>query len=130
MGINLHHYLSLHANALQLRDQRASQIANNLANTNTPNYKARDIDFKSSLQSALQGSAQATVTTDAKHIAMGTDFASQLKYRVPAHSALDGNTVDKDMETAAYTKNALEYQASLSFLDNKIKMMMHALRGE
>lgn len=130
MGLDLDSYLNVHAQALQLRDKRSSQIANNLANTNTPNYKAKDIDFSSTLQGYLQGSAQSMQTTNSMHIKGGTDFVSQLKYRVPHQGSLDGNTVDKDLETAAFTKNALDYQASLSFLDGKIKSMMKAFRGE
>tara|TARA_B100000949_G_C14032960_1_gene346248 strand:- start:132 stop:524 length:393 start_codon:yes stop_codon:yes gene_type:complete len=130
MGLDLDSYFNLHAQALQLRDKRSSQIANNLANTNTPNYKAKDIDFGSTLQSYLQGSAQHMNTTSAQHISGGADFATQLKYRIPSQSSLDGNTVDKNLETAAFTKNALDYQASLSFLDGKIKSVIKAFRGE
>ena len=130
MAINLDSYFNLHAQALQLRDKRSSQIANNLANTNTPNYKAKDIDFGSTLQSYLQGSAQHMNTSNAQHIPGGVDFATQLKYRIPSQASLDGNTVDKNLETAAFTKNALDYQASLSFLDGKIKSVIKAFRGE
>ena len=68
--------------------------------------------------------------TATNHINTNADFSTQLKYRTPNQASLDGNTVDKDMETTEFARNALNYQASLSFLDNKIKSMVVALKGE
>lgn len=130
MAINLDSYLGIHAKALVARDQRASQLANNLANVNTPNYKAMDVDFNELLAANMAGSAQQTTVTSPNHISTNTDFSGNLKYRVASQVSFDGNTVDKDVETAEFARNALNYQASLSFLDNKIKSMMVALKGE
>ncbi|ARG97792.1 flagellar basal body rod protein FlgB [Legionella micdadei] len=131
MAFNLDGYLGIHAKALMLREQRTSQLANNLANINTPNYKAKDIDFNEVLSQAMEGaSAQQMVTDAANHISGQSTFQSQLMYRIPSHITLDGNTVDKDLETTAFASNAVGYQASLTFLNNKIKTMMTALKGE
>lgn len=130
MALNLDSYFGIHAKALAARDERSSQLANNLANSNTPNYKAMDVDFNELLASKMAGSSQHMLQTDANHINPQADFHSTLKYRIPTHSTFDGNTVDKDVETTEFARNALNYQASLSFLDGKIKSMMMALKGE
>lgn len=130
MALNLDSYLGIHAKALVARDHRASQLANNLANVNTPNYKAVDVDFNELLTATMAGSSQQLQTSSPNHINTNADFSANLKYRVPAHDSLDGNTVDKDVETAEFAKNALNYQASLNFLGSKIKTMMAALKGE
>ncbi|KTD63863.1 flagellar basal body rod protein FlgB [Legionella spiritensis] len=130
MAINLDNYFGVHARALMLREQRASQLANNLTNANTPNYKARDINFNETLKQAMSSSSQQMTTDSPGHIAGTGDFSSQLQYRVPKHMSLDGNTVDKEIETTEFARNALSYQASLSFLDGKIRSMMAALKGE
>lgn len=130
MALNLDSYFGIHAKALQARDQRASQIANNLANVNTPNYKAKDVDFNEYLAATMSKGSSPMKTTSPNHMNANADFSAQLKYRKPIHASLDGNTVDKDMETAEFARNSLNYQASLSFLDNKIKSMSMALRGE
>ena len=130
MTLNLDSYLGIHAKALVARDQRSSQLANNLANLNTPNYKAKDVDFNEILTANMAGNTQKPTVTSPNHIDTGTDFSSHLKYRVSNHASMDGNTVDKDRETAEFSRNALNYQASLNFLNSKIKSMMVALRGE
>ncbi len=130
MTINLDSYLGIHAKALMAREERTSQLANNLANVNTPNYKAMDVNFNELLAAKMAGSEQQMKTTSPQHINTQADFNAQLKYRVTSHVSLDGNTVDKDLETTEFARNSLNYQASLSFLDSKIKSMMFALRGE
>lgn len=130
MALNFNSYFGVHADALLIREQRASQLANNIANMNTPNYKAMDVDFNQILSTKMAGQSQKMNTTASNHMDMKSDFSTQLKYRVPHHASLDGNTVDKDIETSEFARNALNYQASLSFIDNKIKSMMLALKGE
>jgi flagellar basal-body rod protein FlgB len=131
MALNLDSYLGIHAKALVVRDQRASQLANNIANVNTPNYKAKDIDFNEVLSARMEEGAGSMQTTSAMHMNPSVQTGGvNLKYRVPSNSSLDGNTVDKEMEVAEFTRNSINYQASLSFLSNKIKLMTTALRGE
>jgi flagellar basal-body rod protein FlgB len=129
MGLDLDTYFGIHAKALSLRDQRASQLAMNITNADTPHYKAKDMDFQAALSQAQ--SAQNKLVTDApNHMSASPEFSLVLNERKSTHVSLDGNTVDKDREIIDFSRNALNYQASLSFLDNKIKSMMLALRGE
>ncbi|BCA95140.1 flagellar basal body rod protein FlgB [Legionella antarctica] len=130
MALNLDSYLGIHAKALIARDQRASQLANNLANANTPNYKAMDVDFNELLAASMGGDTQSVQVTAPNHINTNVDFSANLKYRTTNNTSLDGNTVDKDIETTEFARNALNYQATLSFLDGKIKSMVLALKGE
>lgn len=122
----------IHEQALKLRSYRSELLAGNLANADTPGYKARDFDFAQVLRGELQPSAHLN-TTNARHIgAGGPDIARQvtLGYRVPQQPSVDGNTVDADVEQMAFTRNAMEYQASLSFLGGRIKGLLSAIRGE
>ena len=130
MALNLDSYLGIHAKALVARDHRASTLANNLANANTPNYKAQDVDFNEVLTATMASDSQQMSVTSPNHIDTNADFSAHLKYRVSSQTSIDGNTVDKDMETMEFTRNSLNYQASLSFLDNKIKSMMLAMKGD
>ncbi len=129
-AINLNSYFGLDTKALSASEERATVIANNLANVDTPNYKAKDIDFNEYLTASMEGGNQQIKMTSPNHIGANSEFSTILKYRQVDHVSLDGNTVDKDIETTEFAKNALNYQASLSFLTNKIRYMMMALKGE
>lgn len=130
MAFDLDSYLGIHAKSLMLREKRTSQLAQNIANVNTPHYKAQDIDFNDALGQAMNASAQQMAVNSPNHLNGQSSFDAQLKYRTPSHVSLDGNTVDKNMETTQFASNATAYQASLTFLDNKIKTMMSAWKGD
>lgn len=129
-ALNINSYLGMDAKALSASEERASVIANNLANANTPNYKAKDIDFNEYLTASMAGGAQQLKATSPNHIGANSNFSTILKYRPAEQITLDGNTVNKDVETTEFAKNSVNYQASLSFLNNKIRYMNMALRGE
>lgn len=129
MPISFDSALGIHAKALAVRSRRAEMLASNIANADTPGYKARDIDFRSVLSQAQSSSK--LKTTHPNHIAGATaDAAMQTLYRVPNQPSLDGNTVDAQLEKSAFAENALRYQASLEFLSGKFKGMKAALKGE
>ena len=121
-------YFGVSAVAMPLRDQRMKLIASNLANADTPNYKARDIAFDDVLRQAA-GTAAPLQTTDARHM-NGLNLQPQLFERTPLQPSLDGNTVDPDIERAAYGRAALEYRASLSFVESKVRSMLTAITGQ
>jgi len=143
-------YVGLDAAALKLQSRRMELLAKNLANADTPGYKAQDIDFRAALAAAgaapaspagastagVAGGALQLATTDAQHLggASGANGANgapdpQLKYRVPLAPSLDGNTVDEQLEQAAFAENTVRYQASLSFLTTKLRDLMTAITG-
>lgn len=130
MAINLDKAFGLHGAALRLQTQRAQLLAGNLANADTPNYKARDVDFQSLLEGAA-GKGQLK-TTHTNHIggSGGTVAEPEVMYRNPVQPSVDGNTVDVQEEKARYMENALRYQASLRFVDGTIKSLRSAIRGE
>jgi flagellar basal-body rod protein FlgB len=134
MPFNIDAALGIHPQALAVRTRRAEILAGNIANADTPNYKARDIDFR-----ALLGAAQnkpvttRLVATNAAHLpdAKPTESVDGgLKYRIPQQPSIDGNTVDPQTEYAQFAQNALQYQSSLTFLSNRIKNLMTAIRGD
>ena len=125
----------IHAQAMTLRAQRAELLAANLANADTPNYKARDIDFNVALKDAqgLQTTSGVKLAANqVGHISDATNGigAHAIRYRIPEQASLDGNTVDSDHEKSAFTENALRYQISLSIQSKRISGLIRTLRGE
>ena len=129
MAINFDKALGIHPQALAIREKRSEVLAANLANADTPGYKARDLDFKSILKQSLP-EAQAMERTQTGHFAPQQLWDSRFMYRNPNQVSLDGNTVEANVEQARYAENAVQYQASLRFISNKFAGLMTALRGE
>lgn len=136
MPISFEKAFSIHDDAMMLRARRSSILASNIANSDTPNYKARDIDFKSvlgSIQKPATGDKLQLASTHRNHVSMPNSVAggdSTVQYRNPLHASLDGNTVDSHVEQAKFAENALQYQTSFTFLNGKIQGLMKALKGE
>jgi flagellar basal-body rod protein FlgB len=139
MSGKLDDYLRLNETAINLRAQRQQLLASNIANADTPNYKARDIDFSKSLQSALDRStpsATALAKTNPAHLdpntnvdgANGTAGATIL-YRSPIQPSADGNTVDMDVERNQFADNAVHYEAGLTMITAQIKDMLSVLQS-
>jgi len=129
----LDNYFGVHEQALRVRSTRAQLLAENIANADTPHFKARDIDFSAALASAGQefNAAQMRVT-DAAHMAAPDSerFGAEIMFRTPHAASLDDNSVDSEYEKSEFLRNAVEYQASLKFLDGKIRSLMLAIRGD
>lgn len=119
--------------ALNLRAYRQQVLASNIANADTPNYKARDIDFAKELQRA-QGAQVGNLnmtTTSSRHLQLSAGMLNaQALYRATVQPSIDGNTVDMDVERAQFTDNAIHYQFTLDRLSSKFKTMLEAVRGE
>ncbi|TAL91399.1 MAG: flagellar basal body rod protein FlgB [Candidimonas sp.] len=125
---------SFYQTAINLRQQRQEVLASNIANADTPNYKARDFDFKTALQGAMGDSMHLPDTqlklTSPRHIpaqAASPDPA-QLLYRQPLQPSLDGNTVDMNTERVQFADNTLRYESDLTLISQRIKTMMAALQ--
>ncbi len=151
--------LQFHAQALALRSERQKNLASNIANADTPGYKARDFDFAKALREAtgtssapLQppaGSGTASIpgtavgglnATDARHLGSDGSYAgtgartigtaAPLQYRVPEQASMDGNTVDLDRERANFADNAVKYEATLKFINGNVRSLLSAIRGD
>lgn len=130
MPINFDNALGLFPQTLALREKRAEVLAANLANADTPNYKARDLEFQSVLKQAISGPVSLE-TTNPVHLPPRTELLDgHVMYRVPTQASLDGNTVETHVEQAKFMENALQYQASLRFVNGRIAGLLTALRGE
>jgi flagellar basal-body rod protein FlgB len=133
MPINLENPFGMHEQALLLRSQRSQLLASNIANADTPGFKARDLDFQAALGHAqsdnqpvlLQTTQTGHLGVDAKQAVISAD----MRYRVPTQPSLDGNTVDMQQEQAAFAENAVHYQATLDFISNRINMLRLAITG-
>lgn len=133
MSISFDAALGVHESAFKLRAQRAEVLADNMANVDTPNYKAKDIDFRAALDRATGGEGGfGMAATNARHISTGeSDMGnSDLRYRVPNQPSIDGNTVEEQIEHAEFMKNSLDYQASFTFLNSRFQGLTSALRGD
>jgi len=124
-------HLGLHAQALPLREQRLKLIASNLSNADTPGYKAVDLDFDAALRHAQGLQGDPLNTTNAVHFPTAQDGLNPFQVvRAGLQPNLDGNTVDGDVERAAYGRAALEYRASMSFVESKVRGMLTAITGQ
>jgi flagellar basal-body rod protein FlgB len=118
----------VHEQALGMRSQRMEVLARNIANADTPQYKAQDIDFRAVLKNTQSSALQ---TTHSNHVPTDkTDLSDGLRYRVPFNVAFDGNTVELPVEQAKYGQSAADYQATLSILESRISGIRKALRGD
>lgn len=131
----LDNYFGLNAQSVLARSKRAEILASNLINADTPNYKAKDLDFDKILnQQSKVGFVKpvSVQTSHSNHISNGFNntFSLQTKYRVPENASLDGNTVDSHIEKGKFAENAVRYQISLSMLNNKIQGLISTLKGE
>lgn len=126
--------LQFQQTALNLRAARQELLASNIANADTPNYKARDIDFASALQGALSGTVGSLPlnATSPRHLSGATGdsvMGAPVMYRTVLQPSADGNTVDMDVERAQFADNALRYEASVRFVSDKVKDVLTALQG-
>ncbi|MFT2110686.1 flagellar basal body rod protein FlgB [Marinomonas sp. 2405UD68-3] len=132
MAITFEGALAGHDKALLFRSARSAVLANNIANSDTPNYKARDISFESMMSQSMRSQLSMDVTNE-KHLSQTSGFTSidadALLYRTPSQPSLDGNTVDMQREQAEFAQNSLQFDTSFLFLDRKISGMKKALSG-
>jgi flagellar basal-body rod protein FlgB len=136
--------LRFHETALSLRAQRQQLLASNIANADTPGYKARDVDFSKALQGALARSGPAgqaapaaapgtLMKTSGAHLSpkAGMTIAGlEPQYRKTVQGSVDGNTVDMDVERNHFTDNALRYEAGVTFVSSKLKGLLTAIQGQ
>ena len=121
--------LGIHQHALPLRNARISTIAGNIANADTPNYKAQDVDFRSVLKGTqLPTAMNATQKGHISESKMISD--ANLFYTTPLNSSVDGNTVELSVEQAKYGRAAAQYQATLRFIESDVSGIRKALKGE
>lgn len=115
MGISFQQALGVHPQAMKLRLERTELLTANLANVDTPNFKAKDIDFAAEMQRANQTNSRADL---------------EVKYRVPMQPTQDGNTVELDTEQARFSQNSMDYQSSLTFLNLQLSGLRTAIEGK
>lgn len=129
-------YLRFHEATLGIRAQRQELLASNIANADTPNFKARDIEFASALKGAMSEAPHATgilTKTAALHLNGGNSpsiHGAPMLYRTIQQGSVDGNTVDMDVERNEFTDNAIRYEAGLTMISTQIKNMLAAIQGQ
>jgi len=130
MAISFDKAFGIHPQGLQVRAQRAELIASNIANADTPGYKAKGMDFKAAMSQAISKQQSGMTRTNEKHFDVRMELNNGVGYRVPEQADTgDGNTVDVQVERNLYLENSMEYQASLQFLNGRIKGLRKAITG-
>ncbi|CAM3945228.1 flagellar basal body rod protein FlgB [Aeromonas bestiarum] len=131
MAISFDKAFGIHQYALSVRSKRAEVLSSNIANADTPGFKARDINFSQALEEAQHQQGFGLSTTSEKHFALQSDAPGLTQYRNPLQPDTgDGNTVDVQQERSEFLRNSLEYQTSLEFMNSKISGLLKALKGE
>ncbi|HRL20460.1 MAG TPA: flagellar basal body rod protein FlgB [Alcaligenes sp.] len=129
--------LKFYQTALAVRQERQEVLASNIANADTPNYKARDMDFSAALKSALGSGGTPRLPdtslslTSTRHIpakAVAAPATDQLLYRLPVQPSIDGNTVEMDVERVQFADNTMHYQSTISLVSQRLKGLMTALQ--
>lgn len=128
-------HLQVKRTALNARAYRQELLASNIANADTPNYKARDIDFKGALESALSGRTEGSLgltRTSPRHLSNEVDqgFGAAAKYRTEFQPNVDGNTVNMDVERAAFAENAVQMEAMLTFIRSDLGTLQTAMSSQ
>lgn len=131
--------LGFHQTALRVRAQRQELIASNIANADTPNFKARDIDFKAAFESAMSGiskTSQELTQTNPAHLSAnplpmqnGLAQPGDPQYRKMIEGSVDGNTVDMDVERNQFADNGIRYEASLTMINAQLKQLTSVMQG-
>ena len=133
MASKIDNALSFQQQALGLRAQRQQILAGNIANADTPNYKARDFDFSAALKAAVAGRSSgnlALATSNTAHFPGSTqESTARLLYRNPVQPSADGNTVEMDIERAQFSENAVQYEAGVTFISGQIKTLLSAVQA-
>ncbi|MGI5309253.1 flagellar basal body rod protein FlgB [Rheinheimera sp. WS51] len=130
MAISFEKAFGMHPEALMIRDRRAQVLSENIANADTPGYKARDIDFNQAMKLAKAHQSGSVGRTHEKHFAISSQLGADTLFRNPDQPDTgDGNTVDIHHERNAFMQNSMEYQASLSFLTARINGLKKAITG-
>ena len=131
MAISFDKAFGPHAHGMVVRSKRAEVIASNIANADTPGYKAQGMDFKAAMAQASKSQQMGMSRTNEKHFDTRMALNNGLQYRVPNQPDTgDGNTVDVQVERNLYLQNSLEYQASVQFLNSKVKGLKKAISGQ
>lgn len=130
---------AFHQTALRVRAQRHELIAANIANADTPHFKAKDVDFSAALNQAMTSATPAgdLVQTSVHHLsapplaaALGVGAPGGVQFRAEVQGSVDGNTVDMDVERNQFADNAVRYEASLTLLNRQLKRLMSAVQGQ
>ncbi len=122
--------LGVHEPALNLQSQRSELLAANLANADTPQYKARDLDFQAALRSATGEDKGELVITNSRHLQPEGSSGTDPLFRTPNMPSIDGNTVEENVEMAAFTDNSMHYLTSLRILGERFQTITSAIKGQ
>ncbi|SDG69688.1 flagellar basal-body rod protein FlgB [Vibrio xiamenensis] len=131
MAISFDNALGIHQYTVGVRERNSELISTNIAQANTPGFKAKGMDFQKALQAATSEASIGLSRTNGRHIAASTNVTGEVLYRVPTQPDTgDGNTVDVDVERNLFMQNQLRHQASLDFLGGKFKNLTKAIKGD
>jgi flagellar basal-body rod protein FlgB len=136
MASGLDELLNVQASALRVRENRQELLASNIANADTPNYKARDVNFSQALKQVTQSTQGlhaplALTTTSEGHIASkaASPISGATQYRNDQQGSIDGNDVDIDKERMQFADNAVHYEATVTLVTAQIHNMLAVIQS-
>ncbi len=130
MAISFEKAFGIHPQAIKLRTERSEVLASNIANADTPGYKAKDFDFQQALAGARKNYTTSLERTNDKHIAVSSQMNDGLQYRIPNQPDTgDGNTVELQAERNEFLQNQLRFNASVQFMTDRITGLKKAIKG-
>ena len=109
--------------ALDVSYRRGRVISENLANAETPGYKARKVDFREAMMNAGQSAPLELARSDAKHMSSAGNSGG-IRVDISKRPArADGNNVDQEIEIVNLSENTVIYNTAAEILSRKIKML-------
>lgn len=123
------------AASLNFRQMRQEVISSNIANADTPGYKAKRVDFEAALARALDVDGEMKMKTgDDEHFDVGSGGFDNLEPDIYEDSngvvSEDGNTVDREQELAKMAENRILYDAAVQLLNKKIGLMKYTISND
>lgn len=126
---SIEEHINFHSEALALRSRRNEILASNIANAATPNFKAKDLNFKEMLMVKLEMGDLKVSNPGHMNVVIGTNEEG-IGFRQNITPSKDGNTVELHVEQMQFSENVIRYQTSLEFLNRKISGLRSAIKGE
>ena len=114
----------LYERALDVRSGIHETIATNMANEETPGFKARQLPFSETFTAILEGNGPLGSTiTNSRHLGMGSDSNKIFQHTIKedAGAGIDENTVNLEQEMTLMAENTLLYMAVSQFLDGRFE---------
>lgn len=109
--------------AMDIHFRRHAVLSSNIANSETPNYRARDVDFAGELSKAFGEVDQTLMKTDPRHLDLASAERDTVIFDQSSTMGSDGNNVDLDVQIGRMSANGRAYETATSLMSQKFKLL-------